>query len=196
MTKYELVDGILLNLGQNSQDRKFQPQQIAWTCDTVFGELMLEWTKAGYSKSDFAISSIVTVKKDTALNLKYIPLENALESVQSTNSLISVSKTQDRYNPFFMAKAGDIGIYSDLEAGNVSQPTYWIENNRMYFNNLEWFVSDVLVVAIPSINGMSDTDRLPLSNEQTAELVRRVSQLLLGGQIAEDKTNDGRQSIS
>lgn len=194
MTKYELVDGILLNLGQNSQDRKFQPQQIAWTCNTVFGELMLEWTKAGYSKSDFAISTVVETKKDNTLGLNYIPLENSLDAIQSSNSLISVSKVQDRGNPFFMAKGGDIGIYSALEAGNVSQPTYWIENNRMYFQNLSWFISEVLVIAIPSITGMSDTDKIPISNEQSAELTKRVMQLLLGGERAEDKTNDGRES--
>jgi hypothetical protein len=193
MTKYELVDGILLVLGQNSQDRKFLPQQIAWTCDTVIGELLNEWVSQGRSKSDFAVPVLLPVKKDSQLGLRYINLEEEGLGTQSQNGIMSVSKKQDRGNPFVQAKAGDIGIYSALEAGNNSQPTFWIESNLMYFENLAWFIDEVLVVCIPSIKGLSDIQEIPIPKELEGELIRRASQILLGGERVEDKTNDGRE---
>lgn len=195
MTKYELIDGILLNLGQNSQDRKFQPQQISWTCDTVIGELLKEWVKQGGSKSDFAISVVVPVQKDS-LGLRYIDLEKEGQGTQANNGILAVSKKQDRGNTFVQTKAGDVGIYSFLEAGQNSQPTFWIESNLMYFENLSWFIDEVLVVCVPSIKGLSDVQEVPIPKELEAELMRRVAQLLLGGERAEDKTNDGRESIA
>lgn len=195
MTKYELIDGILLNLGQNSQDRKFQPQQISWTCDTVIGELLKEWVKQGGSKSDFAISVVVPVQKDS-LGLRYINLEQEGQGTQSNNGILAVSKKQDRGNTFVQTKAGDVGIYSYLEAGQNSQPTFWIESNLMYFENLSWFIDEVLVVCVPSIKGLSDVQEVPIPKELEAELFRRVAQVLLGGERAEDKTNDGRESIA
>jgi len=196
MTKFELVDGILLNLGQNSQDRKFQPQQIAWTCDTVIGELLNDWLAQGGSKSDFATSTIIPVQKDGVYGLRYIDLEKEGQGTQGNNGILSVSKKQDRGNPFVQTKAGDVGIYSALEAGNNSQPTFWVESNLMYFQNLAWFVDEVLVVCVPSIKGLTDVQEVPIPKELEGELMRRTAQLLLGGERVEDKTNDGRESVA
>ena len=197
MTRYELVDGVLVVLGQNSQDRKFLPQDVEFIADKVISSLLYQY-KQQYGISDlteFSFDTIAPILTDTVRGLKYIDYQS-LPQTANPYFILSVSKTQGERKPFIWTKAGSPSIYDGLEASNLKDGVIWQENSKIYFGNLSWGVEEVLVKVIPSIYALSETDRVPIPFGMQQTLIQTIMNTLLQGERAEDKTNDTRQSIA
>ncbi len=197
MTRYELVDGVLVVLGQNSQDRKFLPQDVEYIADKVISSLLYQY-KQKYGIGDlteFSFDTIAPILTDTVRGLKYIDYQS-LPQTANPYFILSVSKTQGERKPFIWTKAGSQSIYDGLEASNLKDGVIWQENSKIYFDNLSWGVEEVLVKVIPSIYALSETDRVPIPFEMQQTLIQTIMNTLLQGERAEDKTNDTRQSIA
>lgn len=195
MTKNELLDGVLVVLGQNSQDRKFLPQDVAWAGDKIISQLLAQFQQKNGTSSvvEYVKTAKLKVKKDTERGFRYVDYQSFPETA-NPYFILSISKLKDERNPFIWVKSGSLGIYDGLEASNLSQIQIWQENSRVYFDRLGWEVEEVLAKVLPNIDSLNDEDRVPIPDALEADLIQGIMQMLLQGERVEDKTNDGRQS--
>lgn len=195
MTKLELLDGTLIALGQNSQDRIFLPQDIEWAADKIIASLVAAFVaKNGFgAMAEYVKTATLKPKLDTQRNLRYVDYQSLPETA-NPYYILSVSKLWDERKPFIWVKSGSLGIYDGLEASKLSQIQIWQENSRVYFDRLGWEVDEVLAKVLPNIASLEDMDRVPIPDLLESDLVQGIMQLLLSGERVEDKTNDGRQS--
>jgi len=199
MTRQQLYDVILLELGMDTQDRRYDGRVVFQAVDSIRSAAIPDYVHI-YGESAlelFCVPVILPVQTDTVRNRKYIQLAFQLLGMKDRSGLIQVALAQDEEVVFIPVQLGMLSVYSGLEAGGAAgNYLYWLEGQRIYFKNLPAGISNILIKAIPNIYDLiNDDDQVPMPTEFVAMIIQGVKERIApqGVVPAEDKNNDERQ---
>ena len=194
MTRVQFSEILRLSLGVESQDfRASMDDRVLWRLgDMVRGELIFQYIGTTSSISEFSQGIVFPVKHDTVRNRNYIDVGGKVLSLPDNKAIVSVGLTQGDEEPFTLTEAGQLGIASGLECADIGT-SYWEQGARIYFNNLGNEILEVLVIAIPSIDALSDDDDVPIPSGMESQWIDKTKAKLFPQQ-PEDKSVDTRQA--
>lgn len=203
MTRSQIFDIILLRLGLDTQDRRYDPRVVFSVADSLRSSLIPDYiTVHGESALElFVISDILPVQIDKRRNKKYIQLPYQILGMSDRTGLIQVGLPQEEESCFVPVQVGMLSVYSGLEAGGAAgNQLYWLEGNRIYLPNLMVGIDEILVKVIPTIYDLIDDDtQVPQPAEFNEILIMGAMERLAPpqqGQLPiQDKTDDGRAGV-
>lgn len=193
MTKRNLSDGVKLRYGIISQDTNVEERTIWWLGDNVREKLIGMWIKRNGTDSlgSLAKGIFFNVQKDVKRALNYAAIGGSFIDLPDNAAIITCGKTQATEAPFVETNPGQAAVYSGLEASDVGV-TFWREGGNIYFKDLPFEVTEVLIVGIPSLAALDMDDTIPMADikEDLVEMI--VAKLF--NRVPEDKDDDTRQS--
>jgi hypothetical protein len=191
MTGKNFADGVKLALNVNSQDApvSMDERTIIWLADKVRNSILPKYLERYGSQSigSFTRASLIDVKIDTTRDLKYSDITNTVSSIAGDMGIVSVGYSQDDEDTFIISKAGQQAIYSKLYG--TSRPKAWQEAGRLYYKNLPFGVTEVLLRCVPQLPSIPIDEEMPIPSDIVDDVIKGVVQMITLGK--EDKTNDG-----
>ena len=121
MTRKNLSDLIKLRLNVLGADTRIDERTLWWLADIVRRRLLKDYVaKFGSSSRGHWTKTVIgDVKTDAATGLKYTELD--FIDTPDGSEIVSVSKTQDIFNPFVQQEIGQASVYSGLEASEIGR---------------------------------------------------------------------------
>lgn len=197
MTLKNLADLVRLKLNYNSQDApvKVDERVIIAMADTALSGLLPKYIQAYGADviGMMAIRQYFDVKYDSQADLKYIDTEGKVNGVAGNMGMISVGLTQDDECDFVLIKPADLSIYKRLEAGQGGAVRFWQEGERIYFKQLPFAVTEVVVKAIPNLSKLDFDKGVPMPADLQDMVIETICERIRG-QKAEDKPNDNNDN--
>ena len=203
MTREQIYDLTLLEMGMDSQDRRYDPRIVFSVMDTVRSGAIPDYiTVHGESALElFCVAVMLPVQTDCERDMKYVELTFQILGMKDRTGLIWIGLPQETQNCFVPMQIGMSSVYSGLEAGGAAgNQLYYLEGRRIYLPNLGAGIDKILTKSVPTIYDLvGDDEQLP----QPAEF----NQLLISATIArlappqqgqvpvQDKTDDGRAGV-
>jgi len=191
MTGKNFADGVKLALNVNSQDApvSMDERTIIWLADKVRNSILPKYLQAYGNQSigSFTRASLIDVKLDTTRDLKYSDITDVVSSIAGDMGIVSVGYSQDDEDTFIISKAGQQAVYSKLFS--TSKPKAWQEAGRLYYKNLPFGVTQVLLRCVPQLPSIPTTEEMPIPSDIISDVINGVVQLITAGK--EDKINDG-----
>ena len=121
-TRQNLYDLTLLELGLDTQDRRYEPRIVYAVIDTVRSQLIPDYV-ATYGESALellCLTQIYPLQFNKVRNMWYIPLPYQLLGGADRGGLIQISLPQEERSSFIAVQLGMLSVYSRLEAGGAA----------------------------------------------------------------------------
>lgn len=182
ITKKNISDALLKQLGFNTQDRKIDPREIWWAVDRARHQIIGQLIEANKNNdayevpSEFLIVKEATVQDDDGRGLRYIKLPAGLASLGDNMGLRQVGDTKNERKAFKIVEAGSLATYDGLEAGNLEDQA-WLEGDSLYFEDLDFYYDKLLVKQVGSIADLGPNDPIPVPATHELQLMEVTKQI-------------------
>jgi len=201
-TRQQLYDTCLIEMGMDTQDRRFSPRVVYMVIDTVRSQLLPDYV-ATYGESALellCLTQIFPLQFNKVRNMWYIPLPYQILGGADRSGLIQISLPQEERSSFIAVQLGMLSVYSRLEAGGAAgRQLYFVEGSNIFFPNLQPGITDILIKAIPTTYDLlDDNEQVPMPAEFLALVIAGAKDRLMpqkqGVAPTEDKQNDTRDA--
>lgn len=194
MNRIRFSELMRLSMGIESQDRRAMvDDRVLWSLgDMVRGKMIDDYIKVSQSKGEFIKHIIVDVQKDTVRDKKYVDVGGVLLNLRDNQGFVSISKIQGDDTPFTIVNAGTLGLTYNLECSEIGTVT-WQEGERWYFNELPPEVEQVMLIGIPTIASLSDSENIPVPYGKEDEWFDKTKAKLFPAQPEDKSGSDTRQ---
>lgn len=201
-TRKQIFDLVLIELGMDTQDRRYAPRVVYAVVDSVRSQLIPQYV-ATYGESALellCIAVILDVKKSIIRSRQYVELPFQILGGSDRAGIIQVSLPQEEESSFIAVQLGMLSVYSRLEAGGAAgRQLYWLEGTNIFFKQLPAGVDKILVKAIPTTYDLIDEDmQVPMPAEFLAMVITATKERLAPKQPGippvQDKQNDTRDA--
>lgn len=170
ITKEILAEKILrrINGGDFALSSQIKKQDVYLCMEEAYGFVVQQYLNIAGADNAGGFVSVypaVPVLKDTVRDKFYSVLPAQLVSLNNGAGIRQISGTKDETDVFVPMNSGDEGMFSGLEAGNLTgKKAYWLELDRVYYKNLEsyWEDSTVMIKMIASIYSLSEDSFIPI----------------------------------
>jgi len=186
-TKRELADQILLkvNGGKPSQDTRVRREDIYKYVPAAVNYAMTKQyyinSQDGYKQlpDDFiATYESVPVQFNAARELYYVQLPARIISLPRNIGLDTISPMKGFTN-FVETSFSSRQLDSYSLKHMADQVLYWIEFDKVYFEQLSDLVTELLVRMIASVDDLSPDDQLPIPPGMEVEVLKIVEEFFL-----------------
>lgn len=137
----------------------------------------------------------VEVKRD-GNRYPYAELPSRLISLPNDKGLDGVMKEKGDEAEFNIIKPGSVQTFNRLDVGIVDdQNDVYVENDTLYFPNIDQDTEKVKVRMIPAINDLDEDDVIPIPANFEEQFVQRIIQNLQEQKYTpQDTTTDGSEA--
>lgn len=168
MTKTEFSD-IIISIwegGETTSQRKPDPREIWILADAAMSELIyLDNKEKPNSEIDgrFFTAEILNVVFNAVRHKKYITLTSPPLIGAGGSAIILISPVQDDSKQFIMASLVENFLTNGLEVDRLSDVSFSLENNTVFFDKLPSQYSQVLVRSVKAISGLGEDETIPIA---------------------------------
>lgn len=133
--------------------------------------------------------SNVPVLDDIDRSEKYSELPDTIIDLPNGMGVWQISRMKDQFNTFKRLGNGGNSLFSGLGAERMRIESYYVENNRVYYQNVPSELSKVLMKLIPA--APEEEDNIP--DDLADRIVSYVLEKLNPARVPEDKVSDNNK---
>jgi hypothetical protein len=190
MTKQNLIDLIreLLSGGDAPAEirGKYHPRVVEKYLEMAYDDVISISADEGAKAKDFSLLDefatpyTETVLYDTDKELKYCPLPVLVMPLPGNAAMRSVSPPKDPSTQFVNISMTSQPIWKELEADYVDpKPGYWLEGERMYFDDMfPYGLTQVMMKIVSSFGDLGKNDRVAVPAGKNTMIFQRVFELM------------------
>lgn len=188
MTKGEWISLIKHNLsgGDCPDDLRgvYHPKDLALYFEMAYDDFILDQQDRYGKIKDWKIDVMtepfcLTVECDEKRSLKYVIINKATPKLRNNAQVVSVSPVKGEDSSFSPRSNSANWAYSQLGTTSMTGETvYWMEGNKLFFENLLDTYKELLVKLVVSISEMDEDAEVPVQAGQNLIIFQSIYRFL------------------
>lgn len=189
MTKGELTESIMIkvNGGRVGSDTKVRREDISillgaainYATIAQYGEHKRETGENEFPESFISSYPNVAVQEDSDRDLRYVDIPVAILSLPKNYGFQSASPMKG--NSLFVQTSFNDRQQNAYYSNSFADITlYWLEGNRVYFQNLPQITDKILLRLIQSLRDIADDEELPIPGGLEISILKIMDEWFMG----------------
>lgn len=179
--------------GDPPTNSKYHPNNIIAIADIVRNTLIeTEYKQTGII-SDVLIKPFDDVKvlQDDGRNEPFSDLPSTIAAINGSLALHQVSPMKDQIGVFDIGANGSRAVFDGLDGQLTERTTVYLEGNKLFYENINPSVTEVLVKMIPSIFSLDKAEPIPVPGNKEKLFIDLINEMLdEPKKTVQDKSND------